>query len=103
MERFQVTVDAMLESIMDRYMELRIEELEQTEAAIKSGDGDTVRMLGHRLKGTGTSYGFPRLTELGVELEAAGLEGRLDDAAVLAVEVRAYIEHVDVVFQETDD
>lgn len=102
MAKFQVIVDAMLEPIMDRYLELRMEELEQTEAAIASGDADTIRMLGHRLKGTGTSYGFERLTELGAAIEMAGKEGRLDEAAVLTAEVRAYVENVEVVFEEMD-
>lgn len=102
MAKFQVIVDAMLEPIMDRYLELRMEELEQTEAAIASGDADTVRMLGHRLKGTGTSYGFERLTELGADIESAAKEGRLNEAAGLTAEVRAYIENVEVVFEEMD-
>lgn len=102
MAKFQVTVDAMLEPIMDRYLELRLEELAQTEDAIAAEDGETVRMLGHRLKGTGTSYGFERLTELGAAIEIAGREGRFADAAELAAEVRAYVENVEVVFEEMD-
>jgi len=102
MAKFQVIVDAMLEPIMDRYLELRKEELEQTEAALASGDAEAVRMLGHRLKGTGTSYGFARLTELGAGIESAAKEGRLDEAAELTAEVRAYVENVEVVFEEMD-
>ena len=102
MARFQMTVDAMLEPIMDRYMELRMEELAQMEEAITAGDDETVRMLGHRLKGTGSSYGFERLTELGADLEDAGKVGDMQLAEKLAAEVRSYLENVDVVFEEKE-
>lgn len=92
----------MLEPIMDRYMELRMEELAQMEEAIAAGDDETVRMLGHRLKGTGTSYGFERLTELGADLEDAGKVGDMHLAEKLAAEVRGYLENVDVVFEEKE-
>lgn len=103
MAKFQIVVDAMLEPIMDRYLELREEELGQTEEAIAAGDSEAVRMLGHRLKGSGTSYGFVRLTELGADLEAAAKEDDLVQAGKLAAEVRAYLDNVEVVFEEMDE
>lgn len=102
MTKFQVTVNALLEPIMGRYLELRLEELVQTEEAIASGDDKAVRMLGHRLKGSGTSYGFARLTELGAKLESAGKEGDMNKAASLVSKVRAYLENVEVVYGEVE-
>jgi len=102
MARFPVTVDAMLEPIMDRYLELRMEELVAMENAIPARDAETVRMLGHRLKGTGTSYGFERLTELGASMEIAGKEENMPKARELAGEIRAYLENIDVIFEEMD-
>lgn len=98
MPRFQVQVDPDLEAIMDRYMSIRFRELAELEQAIADHDSDTIRMLGHRLKGTGASYGFPRLTELGAAIEIAGKENTPTAAAPLTAEVRDYLENVDVIY-----
>lgn len=99
-KRFQVIVDPMLEPVMDRYFEIRYNELDQMEQALAEGDADTIALLGHRLKGSGTSYGFVRLTELGAIIETAARAAKLDDAREPLVEVRSYLDAVDVVFGE---
>lgn len=100
MTKFQVTVDADLEPIMGRYFEIQVRELAAMEQAIALGDGETTRQLGHKLKGTGTSYGFARLTELGAAIEVAGQSGELEQAKKLVFQVRSYLENVDVVYKE---
>jgi HPt (histidine-containing phosphotransfer) domain-containing protein len=100
MDRFQVTVDPELEPIMDRYMEIRLQELEQLEAALDAGDSDAVRKLGHTLKGTGTSYGFVFLTEVGAAIEDAGRCRKMNFARELGKSVRDYIEHVDIIYKK---
>lgn len=100
MAKFSVIVNADLEPIIPRYLELRHEELAAMEAALASGDAETVRLLGHRLKGTGTSYGFERFTRLGSAIEATAKAGNLDQAVVLVAEVRDYLENVDISYEE---
>ena len=102
MTKFQITVDALLEPIMPRYLEIRLDEVGQMENAIGSGDVETVRLLGHRLKGTGTSYGFEKLTHLGAAIEKAALKEQLDKASGMVADVRAYLENVEIVFEESD-
>lgn len=100
MTRFQVTVDADLEPIMDRYFAIQQKELSLMDEAIVDGDAKTLSRLGHKLKGTGTSYGFPRLTELGLAIENAGKDEDLPKAQELISQARNYIENVEVVYQE---
>lgn len=102
MKKFQVIVDADLKSIMPRYFEIQREELGKMEYAIQTGDGATVSKFGHRLKGTGTSYGFARLTELGAAVESAGREARFDEVRALTAEIRAYLENVDIIYGEIE-
>ena len=102
MTLFQVTVDAELESIMDRYFEIQKRELATMEQAIVDDDAETVRMLGHKLKGTGSSYGFTRLTELGAAIEVAAKTGELSQAKALTAQVRSYMDNVHIVYKETD-
>lgn len=102
MERFTVVVDASLEPIMPRYLKLRREELAAMEAALDAGHAESLRLLGHRLKGTGASYGFEELTRLGSAIEILAQAADLRSAAGLVAEVRQYLENMDVVFEERD-
>jgi signal transduction histidine kinase/CheY-like chemotaxis protein/HPt (histidine-containing phosphotransfer) domain-containing protein len=40
-------------------------------SALARSDFDVIRSLGHNMKGTGTSYGFPAITDVGARLEQA--------------------------------
>ncbi len=98
MGKFQVLVDPDLEPIMGRYMELQFRDLNLMKNAIASGDGESVRMLGHKLKGSGASYGFNDLTEIGASMEIAGRTGDLKSAGDLAEQIHAYLENVEVIY-----
>ncbi len=41
------------------------------ESALAGGDYETIRVLGHHLKGSGTPYGFAALSQIGRGLESA--------------------------------
>jgi HPt (histidine-containing phosphotransfer) domain-containing protein len=64
-----------------------IQKIEDARAAC-SGDAPegeaALRGLGHQLKGSGAAYGFPEISTLGDQLEAAPSEA-LDDAAVALI------------------
>ncbi|BDQ34460.1 Hpt domain-containing protein [Pseudodesulfovibrio portus] len=98
MSRIKVVIDPELQPIMGRYMEIRREEQDQLEAALAARDPESVRQLGHKLKGTGASFGFDVLTEWGAAIEMAGRDGDLDRAAEVAAEVRRFIDNVDIVY-----
>jgi HPt (histidine-containing phosphotransfer) domain-containing protein len=40
-------------------------------AALARGDFDTIRSIGHNMKGTGGSFGLPQISRLGADLEQA--------------------------------
>jgi PAS domain S-box-containing protein len=43
---------------------------------LQNSDHDALRVLAHRLKGSGTSYGFPEITKAGADCEAAIKNGQ---------------------------
>lgn len=98
MDRITVVVEPELAAIMPRYFELQRAELAATGQAVARGDAEVPRVFGHRLKGTGASYGFPRLTELGAAIERAALDGDLAETARLAAEVGRFLDNVRVVY-----
>lgn len=93
-----IAIDADLEPILPRYMELQQSELALMEQALADGDAETLRMLGHKLKGSGSSFGFDLLTDMGAAIEQAGMSGDLAEARTQVDRVRHYLEHVQVTF-----
>ena len=58
-----------IEEIVPGYVAARKKELPEMLALLASSDFERIRVLGHNMKGSGNSYGFPELTRLGAEVE----------------------------------
>ncbi len=73
-----VMVDAALSDILPRYISNVRRNPAAVAAALARGDFDTIRSLGHNMKGTGTSFGLPQITHIGGELEQAAKQQDYD-------------------------
>jgi signal transduction histidine kinase/DNA-binding response OmpR family regulator len=69
-----VRVEQGMEDVVPGYLEKRRKDVDLYRQALAAGDFDAVRMLGHKMKGTGAGYGFPVLTEIGGAIEQAALK-----------------------------
>jgi HPt (histidine-containing phosphotransfer) domain-containing protein len=79
-----VQVEQGMEDVVPGYLEKRRKDVDLYRQALAAGDFDAVRMLGHKMKGTGAGYGFPVLTEIGDAIEQAALK---KDAGSVAAQV----------------
>jgi signal transduction histidine kinase/CheY-like chemotaxis protein/HPt (histidine-containing phosphotransfer) domain-containing protein len=70
----EVTVDEELSTILPRFLSNVRKNPAAITAALARGDYDTVRSLGHNMKGTGASFGLPQISTLGERLERAAKE-----------------------------
>lgn len=77
-----VQVEQGMEDVVPAYLEKRRKDVQTYRQALADGDFDTLRMMGHKMKGTGAGYGFPVLTELGDAIEQAAL--RKDSGSIAA-------------------
>jgi len=81
-----------MEELIAAYLEKRRRDVVACQTALDAKDFVAIRRLGHNMKGTGTGYGFPRLTELGGEIEAAALRS---DAVALRDQLKRFADCVD--------
>ena len=56
-------------------------------------------MLGHNMKGSGTGYGFTRITELGASLEQAAGRGAAEEIRARAAELTRYLDGLHVKYE----
>jgi signal transduction histidine kinase/CheY-like chemotaxis protein len=64
--------------------------------ALKSGEFDSIQSFAHNMKGCGKSFGFPRLTDLGREMERAAKARDADSLRSQVQDLREYLTEVNV-------
>ena len=75
---------------------------EAIEKAMGSVDFETIEDAGHRMKGSGETFGFDAISEMGKSLEQAAKKKDLDEIRKKLKELERYIEVVEVVYEEAE-
>ena len=94
-----VRISKDLEDLVATYLSNRRGDVLVIAKALESNDRDTIRALGHDLKGSGAGYGFSQITEIGRRLEAAAKEPDLTEVHTLMSTLSDYVDHVETVFE----
>ena len=96
---YTVVVGKDLEDLVPVFMSNRKKEVETLRAALAALDFEQLRLLGHRMKGVGNSYGFSKVSELGKSIEDGA---RSEDSAALdaiIIDYADYLARVKVVYE----
>jgi len=72
--------------------------LAMQEALVQS-DYETIRVLGHSMKGAGGGYGFEAITEIGAALEQAAKGKSSETIRRWIGELSAYLDRVEVIYE----
>jgi len=73
---------------------------EAIEKAVGNADFESIEDAGHRMKGSGQTFGFDAISEMGKSLEQAAKEKDLDEIGKKVKELSKYIEVVEVVYEK---
>ncbi|MFH0350550.1 MAG: Hpt domain-containing protein [Chromatiales bacterium] len=93
-----VRVDPELKDLIPGFLNNRRQDALTIRAALAQEDMETVRILGHNMKGCAGGYGFNALSELGGILER-GAQIRDSEAITNAVdELQAYLEQAEIIY-----
>jgi HPt (histidine-containing phosphotransfer) domain-containing protein len=93
-----IHADPELADIIPGYLESRIQEMGVFETALAQADHDRIRTMAHKIRGTGSSYGFEGLTSLGHRLEDAATSRDVPTMTALIAELRDYLGSIQVVY-----
>ena len=95
----KVAVEEGMEEVVPGYLAKRKADIPLYAAALEKGDMDAIRRLGHRMKGTGTGYGFPALTELGGILEKAAQRADAEEVGRAIQQCQSYLNAVELEYK----
>jgi len=83
-------------SMVAAYVQRCLAALPAAKTALVGLDHNSLRVYGHRLKGSGGGYGIPRLTEFGAVIEAAARRGDTAELQNQFAEMEVYLSRLEV-------
>jgi len=86
--------DPAVAALLPRYLERRHDDLGLLREALRSSTFDDVAVVGHRMRGSGTAYGIPLITELGTALEKAARGHDIDAVRVQTDQLESFLARV---------
>ncbi len=90
-ELINVIVEKDLEPLIPGFLQRRREDVEKLKQAMETMDMETLRVIGHSMKGTGGGYGFDGLSEIGAAIESAAKAG---EQTVVSEQVEALVDYL---------
>ena len=99
MNKELVHVDASFEPLVPKFLANRQADLQVLDAALASGDFETLWTLSHKIKGAGGSYGFDRVSEIAATIERAAKAGDAPTVGSELERLRTHLEQVEVVYE----
>jgi HPt (histidine-containing phosphotransfer) domain-containing protein len=70
-ERIRVEIDRELMPVVPEYLENRLLDCAEIERLLATGGMEYIQIMGHRMKGSGGSFGFDEISAIGEDLEFA--------------------------------
>jgi signal transduction histidine kinase/CheY-like chemotaxis protein/HPt (histidine-containing phosphotransfer) domain-containing protein len=95
-ETIRVRVEEGMEDVVPGYLEKRRADVAIYRERLAAGDFDAIKQLAHKMKGTGTGYGFPRLTELGAAMEKGAIKSDASAIGENLEEFALYVQRVEL-------
>ena len=78
-DKIVINIDIDLEDLIPGFLENRQGDLQKLEQALGEEDFETLRSIGHNLKGVGGGYGFHDMTTIGAAIEEGARENKLEN------------------------
>ncbi|MCH9048006.1 MAG: Hpt domain-containing protein [Proteobacteria bacterium] len=99
-EKIVVHIDIDLEDLIPGFLDNRQKDIRNLESALQENDFETLRSIGHNLKGVGGGYGFSGITEMGAEIERGAKASDPESVSVNVKKLSHYLSSVEIIYEE---
>ncbi len=96
-EKIVIHADPSLLDAIPGYLDKRRQDVRAILAALEKLDFEMIGELGHKMCGSGSGYGFPRITELGDSIQQAAKERNSAAIRSQVAELSGYLQQVEVI------
>jgi len=98
-EPIRVAIDSDLKELIPGFLENRRNDVRRLHGALASLDFETMRTLGHRMRGDGGGYGFDGISSIGHAIERAATDRNIEDVTTAVEELTRYLDRLEVVYE----
>lgn len=95
-----VHADPEIADLIPKFLENRIKDIAAIREALERSDFETIRTLGHMMKGAGGGFGFHGITEIGKTLEDSAKASNAEEIQKGVEALAVYMNTVEVVYDE---
>jgi HPt (histidine-containing phosphotransfer) domain-containing protein len=95
----KITIEDELRDLIPGFLDNRRKDCAAIATMVEETDFESIRRLGHNMKGTGTSYGFETITDIGRNLENSAQAGSPDSIKALVAELKDYLNNIQIEFK----
>jgi CheY-like chemotaxis protein len=93
-----VIIDSELKELIPGFINEKRKNLAMLIEAYNKTDFETVRKIGHMMRGSGGAYGFAKITELGESLEFAARDNKQDVIKQKIDELTDYLNNIEITY-----
>jgi CheY-like chemotaxis protein len=94
--RTLVAIEPGMEDVVPAYLAKRRADIALYRDALAASDFESIKKLAHKMKGTGSGYGFPALTDFGAALEKSAIACDALRLAESLAELAVYLESIEL-------
>jgi len=94
-----ITISKTIEDLIPKYLDNRFKDVIAINNALSKKDFSLIISLGHKLKGSGSGYGFEAISELGKALEASAKEKNSKDIKAANNALSQYLKNIHITFE----
>lgn len=96
--KIKLEIDSSLEDLIPGFLERLGENYKKMREALVLEDLETIRVIGHNMKGSGSGYGFDLVSELGRRLENGARNEDRADIEICLSELGTYMDSIEIVY-----
>jgi len=97
-EKIVVNVDSDIEDLIPGFLENRQQDVKSIYDALEKEDYETIRILGHSMKGAGGGYGFDEITDIGRSIEESAEGKNQEEVKKWVINLSNYLDRVEIVY-----
>ncbi|NNE37455.1 MAG: Hpt domain-containing protein [Gammaproteobacteria bacterium] len=98
-EKNIIIIDSDLEDLIPGFLENRGKDVLTLKKACEDNDAETLRSVGHSLKGVGGGYGFDEMSRIGAEIELLAKSSDVDGVGPLIKQLEDYMENIEIKYE----
>lgn len=100
--KFIVYINEEIKDIVPIFIENKYKDIEKVVKSLEINDYESIRRLGHNIKGTAGGYGFMKIMEIGVDIEKFALEKDSDKIISEIQKLKDFLDNLEIRYESYD-